>query len=294
VYGQVGSASNGYHTLFHEGGHAAHYLNTVQKETCLNSEYPPASTAWAETQSMFFDSVYSTFEWKQSYAKNKKGEVYSLELFERKLKKLSIRKPLGLSSILMISNFERDIYECKNLTKEKVKKIARYNFKKFTDMSEDSLWLLNVPHIYSWSSACSYHGYGLADLAQTQWRAYFKKKYGYIVDNPKVGKEMTKVWALGAKYSFKEFVKMATGTHLSPHAWIKENTKSVQKIIQEARALVKSREVFHEAKKKRAHIDRPINLNVKILMVNGEEKITDNSNSFEKMADDYAKWLNKQ
>jgi len=290
VYGQVGSASEGYNTLFHEGGHAAHYLNTVQKDTCLNSEYPPASTAWAETQSMFFDTVHSSFEWKQSYAKNKKGETYPLELFERKLKKLSIRRPLGLSSIIMMCNFERDIYECKKLTKKNLKIIARKNYTKFTDMSEDSLLLLNVPHIYSWSSACSYHGYGLAELAQTQWRAYFKKKYGYIVDNKNIGKEMTKVWALGAKHSFKDFIKMATGKSLSPDAWIKESTRSVDSVIRNARNLVKEREQF---KKKNTLKVTPINLNAEISMVSGKEKITDNSKSFEKMESDYAKWLNK-
>ena len=35
VYGQVGSSEGGYNTLFHEGGHAAHLLNTEETEACV-------------------------------------------------------------------------------------------------------------------------------------------------------------------------------------------------------------------------------------------------------------------
>src|SRR5579863_1506573 len=56
VAGQAGSGVQGYNTLFHEGGHAAHLLNTQEREVILNTEYFPASTAWDETQSMFLDT----------------------------------------------------------------------------------------------------------------------------------------------------------------------------------------------------------------------------------------------
>lgn len=299
VYGQPGSSDQGYNTLFHEGGHAAHFLNTIQKDTCLNHEYPPMSTAWAETQSMFFDTVYSSYEWKSMYAKNKKGEVYPLDLFERKLRKSHVRMPLALSSMIMMSHFEQDVYSCKKLTKEKLKALAIKNFKKFTDMSEDSLFLLNVPHLYSWSSACSYHGYGLADLAQTQWRAYFKKKYGSIVDNKKVGKEMLQVWRDGSKYTFKEFVKKATGKNLLSKAWIEENTQSIEVILKKARAQEKRANMLHaretlkkSSKNASQKSKKPINLDAKITMVSGKETIATNAASFEKMTKDYAKWLN--
>jgi hypothetical protein len=78
-------------------------------------------------------------------------------------------------------------------------------------MSADSLSILSVPHIYSWESSASYPGYGLAELALHQWRVYFYRKCGYIVDNPGVGKEMREVWKMGAGKTFKEFVIMATG-----------------------------------------------------------------------------------
>jgi hypothetical protein len=39
-------------------------------EICLNTEYPPASTAWDETQSMFLDTMFDSIEWRTRYAKN--------------------------------------------------------------------------------------------------------------------------------------------------------------------------------------------------------------------------------
>ena len=120
------------------------------------------STAWAETQSMFLDTVFSSLEWETRYARNKYGEPYPIDLFERRAKKLYPLWPLGMRGIMYVMNFEKEIYEAKNLTEEKVKAIARKIFKKYMDMSEDSLSILNVPHIYSWESIASYHGYGLA------------------------------------------------------------------------------------------------------------------------------------
>ena len=51
---QVGSGDDGLNTLFHEGGHAAHFANITQNAPCFSQEYPPTSMSYAETQSMFF------------------------------------------------------------------------------------------------------------------------------------------------------------------------------------------------------------------------------------------------
>lgn len=287
VYGQLGSASQGYTTLFHEGGHAAHHLNSVQEDVCLNHEYPPMSTALAESQSMFLDAVFDSIEWRTRYAKNNDGKVYPFELWERKLRRLHVLSPLGLSSIMAVANFEKIIYEQKNLTKEKVIAIAKKTSKKFFDYSQDSLWLLDVPHIYSWDSTCSYHGYGLAELALAQWREYFYKKYGYIVDNPNIGKEMTEAWKLGSSINFKEFVKLATNKPLSAKAWTSESTKSIPAAITSAKAKI--------ARLKKVPISKAkINLNCKVIMQSGLKNITDNTKSFEDMSAKYALWLKKQ
>jgi Zn-dependent oligopeptidase len=287
VIGQVGAGWDAYHTLFHEGGHAAHFLNMDQTENCLNSEYPPATSPWAETQSMFLDSVFSSTEWRTRYAKNQKDQAYPFAIFERKVKKLHALSPLDLHSVMMVSNFERAIYEAKNLTAKNLIKIAKHTYKKYTDRSVDSMSLLNVPHIYQFESSAAYHGYGLATLAVNQWRAYFYKKYGYIVDNRNIGKEMAKVWAMGSSKTFKEYVKIATGKELSVAAWLEAATSSIPKV------LAKAKKRIARMQKVKKHIGK-INLNAKVILVDGKKKIADNAKSFEDMAETYTLWLNKK
>lgn len=284
VSGQVGSGIQGYNTLFHEGGHAAHLLNSEQEDVILNQEYSPMSMAWSETQSMFLDTLFSSIEWKERYAEDKDGNKYPFDLFERKVKKLNILKPSQMNSIMFVSQFEREIYESKNLTSSKVLSIAKKNYKKYFDMSVDSLSALNIPHIYSWESSASYHGYGLAELALYQWREYFYKKYGYIVDNPKVGKEMVKVWKLGAKKTFKDFVIMATNKKLSVESFLKEVTMSEEEIVKKAKEKIKRLESVKR-------YNRPVNLKATIRMVHGKEEIANNKKSFEDMTMHYKKWI---
>jgi ribosomal protein L21 len=287
VAGQVGSGVIGYNTLFHEGGHAAHFLNTKEREVILNNEYAPMSASWAETHSMFLDTLFSSIEWKTRYATDKNGDSYPFELYERKAKKLHPLRPGRMNSIIFVASFEREIYETKNLTREKVLSIAKKNYKKYYDLAGDSLWALNIPHIYSWESSAAYHGYGLAELALTQWREYFYKKYGYIVDNPKVGTEMANVWQFGSKYTFNQFVMLATGEKLSAQPFLKEVTASVEQTIRNAKTKIKKMERVKKYTK-------PVHLNATIRMVHGKKEIANNKKSFEDMAKTYKKWLLKQ
>lgn len=287
VPGQVGSGNIGMTTLFHEGGHAADRLNCQISESCMNTEYPPASTAWAETQSMFIDTMYSSIEWRVRYAKNSTSQNYPLELYERIAKKLDVVAPLGMMGISMIIDFEKQIYSQKSLNKKKVIEIAQRTFKKYNDFDFPSTMILYVPHLYSWESACSYHGYGLAEMGLAQWRDYFYDKYGFIVDNRNVGKEMMKVWALGSTKTFKEFIRLATGKNISSKSLVNKLTMSLQKKLALSKARIKRMEKVREFKGK-------VDLNAKIRMVHGKQVIADNSKGFEKMAEKYALFLHKQ
>ncbi|OGE85121.1 MAG: hypothetical protein A3J48_03030 [Candidatus Doudnabacteria bacterium RIFCSPHIGHO2_02_FULL_46_11] len=287
VYGQVGSGIQGYATLFHEGGHAADRLNCRQPDACMNTEYPPASTAWAETQSMFLDTMMSSVEWRARYARDNKNQPYPFELFVRKVKKLHPVMPLDMMGIMFVMNFERKIYSVKKLNRKKVLELAKRSYRKHFDMKSDSLLVLSVPHIYSWENACSYHGYGLAELSLAQWREYFYKKYGHIVDNPNVGREMIKAWSYGASKTYAELVKIATGKKLSSQAYISENTRSIAAIISLAKKRIKKLNSVRQYRGK-------VNINAKVRLVHGKQLIADNSKSFEKMAQKYKHWLSSQ
>ena len=286
VLGQPGSAKDAYRTVFHEAGHGADRLNSHMPDACLNTEYPPASTAWAETQSMFLDTVVGSMEWRSRYAQNEKGEIYPFQLFERIVNKLRPLSPLGLMSILSISYLERKLYSEKNLTRKKMLAFTNLTSKKFFDRKNDSFSLLGTPHLYSWESACSYHGYGLAELALSQWRKYFYDKYGYIVDNPHVGKEMKKVWALASSHTYAEFVRIATGKPISAKAYIDSVTMSTKKFL----ALAKSR-IERLAKVPRHK--GPVKLGATIRLVHGKAEIANNKKSFEDMSARYKTWLAK-
>ncbi len=285
VFGQVGSGIQGFNTLFHEGGHAAHLLNSDQTEVCINHEYSPMSTAWAETQSMFLDTLFSGIDWKTRYAEDKDGNKYPFGLFERKIRKLNLLRPLDLYGIMFVCEFEKKIYEAKELNKSKVLSFAKDVSKKYLDYSEDSIGVLNVPHIYSWESSASYHGYGLATLALDQWREYFYKKYGYIVDNPNIGKEMTKVWKLSASKTFSELVEIATGKKLSAESHLNNVTLTTEGVLKKAKDKIKRLEKIKIYKK-------PVKLNAVIKMVSGKKEISNNKKSFEDMAEKYKVWLN--
>lgn len=287
VYGQVGSGFQGGNTLFHECAHAADRLNTEETENCLNTEWPPASVAWAETHSQFMDTMYSSIEWQTRYAKDSNGNPYPFELFERKTKQLRLLAPHGLHHIMFVSEFEKLIYETVDLTKEKVLETARLMSKKYLDFSEESLLVLSVPHIYDWESSAYYHAYGLAILALEQWRKYFYDKYEYIVDNPEVGREMTEVWKLASSKNFKEFVKLATGKELSPEAFLEQVTMSTENYLARARQRIERMKTVPE-------FNGSVNLNAHIRMLHGKEVIADNSVSFEDMAEKYKNWLATQ
>ncbi|OGZ66154.1 MAG: hypothetical protein A3C50_01540 [Candidatus Staskawiczbacteria bacterium RIFCSPHIGHO2_02_FULL_43_16] len=284
VAGQVGSGVIGYNTLFHEGGHAAHMLTAEQPDVILNQEYAPMSTSWAEVQSMFLDTLFSSIEWKTRYAVNAAGQPYPFELFERKLKKLHVLAPSRMNSILFVAAYERDIYETKNLNAQKVLAIAKKHYKKYFDMSIDSLSALNIPHIYSWESSAAYHGYGLAELGLSQWREYFYKKYGYMVDNKNVGKEMAKVWKLAARHTYKEFIKMATGKPISAEPFLKDVTISIEQKLKQAKEKIKRLQ-------KVPHHRGPVRLNAIVRMVHGKKEIANSKQSFETMAAKYKKWV---
>ena len=67
---QVGSGRTALVTLLHEGGHAAHFANVLQRSPFFSQERAPTSVAYAELQSMFLDSLAGDAAWLGRYARN--------------------------------------------------------------------------------------------------------------------------------------------------------------------------------------------------------------------------------
>ncbi len=127
------------------------------------------------------------------------------------------------------------------------------------------------------------------DAALTRAAAAIRalKKFGYIVDNPRVGKELTKMWSYSMLYPAKTLVKMATGKLLSPEAFIKNATMPIDAVLKRAKERIARLANV-------PHFTKPVDLGGRIIMWHGKKKIADNSKSFEDMDRKYRAWLKTQ
>ena len=107
---QVGSGLRAINTLFHEGGHAAHFANVVQNSPCFSQEYAPTSMAYAETQSMFCDSLLSDADWLERYARNAQGEAIPDALIRDRVASSQPMRAFDERSIAVVPYFESALY----------------------------------------------------------------------------------------------------------------------------------------------------------------------------------------
>ena len=218
---KVGSGINALTTLFHEGGHAAHFSNIDRPAPCFSQEFAPSSVAFAETQSMFLDSLIDDSDWQYKYAKNKDGERIPQELINKGLSNVHKFRAQRLRYMLTVSYVEKGIYEMTDdaLTAENILAMAQWWEQKMQCMETVSRPTMCIPHIISGEASAYYHGYTLAEMAVYQTKDYFFKKYGYIVDNPEVGKELAKVyWECGNEKDFLTLVEELTGEPFTARA----------------------------------------------------------------------------
>jgi hypothetical protein len=72
-----------------------------------------------------------------------------------------------------------------------------------------------------YQASCYYHGYVLAEMAVHQTRAFFLRRDGHLVDNPKVGPTLAaEMWAPGNSQPFLGLVEKLTGQPLDGAAWV--------------------------------------------------------------------------
>ncbi len=283
----IGDGFDMWHTLFHEWGHAAHFAHMDQQDVILNTEYPPASTAWAETQSMFMDSVMSSIEYKTLYAQNSDGDYFPWDQFEARVRKLHPLAGRRMMSIAAMVQFERQIYTSTDLTTDKVLDIANgVSLNYFSHTTPLPRPLLAV-HPFNWESACSYHGYGMADLAVYQYREFFFERDGYILDNPLVWPRMEKFRKFGSSLPMDELVLQATGKPLSPDAYLRSINKTIDEVLDTARERIATA---------RAHQSTSIevNLDTTITLVHGKEMIASSTEWFDVICDKFTQFLMTQ
>ena len=283
---QVGSGYDGINTLFHEGGHAAHFANVKMNAPCFSQEFAPTSMAYAETQSMFCDSLLTDADWLKQYALDDQDKPVPDEIIQAMINSRQPFKAYEERSILVVPYFERALYQLSDeeLTPERITKLARDCEKQILGLECSPRPLLAIPHLLSDESACAYQGYLLAHMAVYQTRAYFLDKFGYLTDNPEIGPLLAKhYWHAGNNLSHNETIVSLTGEgfnakyladvcNLSPaQAWDVQQQK-IKALETRERVPVAS-------------------LNAAIKVVDGSKELASNTLSDEQMCDDFERYI---
>ncbi len=285
---QVGSGARAIHTLFHEGGHAAHFANVTQNSPCFSQEFAPTSMAYAETQSMFCDSLLGDADWLKRYACNAKGEPMPDALIRARIQTTQPFAAFGERGILVVPYFERALYQLTDfeLTPERVLALARETELRILGVAIGPRPMLGIPHLLNQESAASYHGYLLANMAVYQTRAYFERTHGFLTDNPAIGPALAEhYWARGNGVSHNQTLMDLTGEPFNAKYLADYCNRTVDEAWEKACAQMAgaATRVYPEATQ--------VDLDAHIRIVHGAELIADNSESDDAMCRQFEAWV---
>jgi hypothetical protein len=286
--GALGAGQRALKTLFHEGGHAAHFANIDMPSPCFGQEFAPTSTSFAETQSMFLDSLPDDADWQQRYALDGQSSPVPLALIERSIAANQPKAAWTMRSLLSVCYAEKAIYELPSeaLTAERVLSVLR-------EVEQEMLFVeggsarptLSIPHLLSGDFSATYHGYVLAQMAVAQARRHFQDRDGHLVDNPRVGPELAKVWwQPGNSVGFIEFIRRLTGHALSAAALAEHLNQTVEQRRVEAEQSIQALAGIPLA-------PAALDLAARIHVVHGHESVAELNGDFAKFAAQFATWI---
>jgi hypothetical protein len=284
---QTGSGLRAINTLFHEGGHAAHFANVVQNSPCFSQEYAPTSMAYAETQSMFCDSLVSDADWLMRYATTADGRAIPPALILERIASSQPMRACDARSIAVVPYFESALYQMSenDLTPDAVLGLARETEMRVLGI-ESPRPLLAIPHLLNQESAASYQGYLLALMAVAQTRAHFLSELGYLTDNTAIGPLLAAhYWEPGNSVDHNSMLRSLTGEGFSARHLADECNDSVEE------ASARAEEMMRSAATRRYPDGVPDTLNADIRIVHGAEVLADSSHGEEAMCDRFEAWV---
>jgi hypothetical protein len=284
---QVGSGLRAINTLFHEGGHAAHFANVVQNSPCFSQEYAPTSMAYAETQSMFCDSLLSDADWLMRYAKTDDGQPIPAELILDRIAAAQPMRAFDARQIAVVPHFEAALYQMSDaeLTPDAVLRLARETERRVLGL-ESPRPLLAIPHLLNQESAASYQGYLLALMAVAQTRAHLLRTVGFLTDNPAIGPILSAhYWEPGNSVDHDRMLRGLTGEGFSAKYLADECTASA------ADARARAADVMRTAAARRYPNDPATRLDAHIRIVHGAELLADSGDGEDAMCDRFEAWV---
>ncbi len=283
---QVGSGFDGINTLFHEGGHAAHFANVKMNAPCFSQEFAPTSMAYAETQSMFCDSLLTDADWLKQYALNAADEAVPDEIIKAMIDSKQPFKAYEERSILVVPYFERALYELSDdeLSPERVTRLAREMEKRILGLECSPRPLMAIPHLLSDDAACSYQGYLLAHMAVYQTRAYLTEKFGYLTDNPEIGPLLAQhYWHAGNSVNHNGTIEALTGEGFNAKYLADECNLSVAQAWK-----IEQQKIAGLANRPQADV---ASLNATIVVVDGSEELAANTVSNNDMCNSFERYI---
>jgi hypothetical protein len=284
---QVGSGIRAINTLFHEGGHAAHFANVVQNSPCFSQEYAPTSMAYAETQSMFCDSLLSDADWLVRYARNPRGEAIPQALIHDRIAASQRLRSFDERSIAVVPYFESALYRLADaeLTPATVLALARDTERRVLGM-ESPRPLLAIPHLLNQESAASYQGYLLAHMAVYQTRAFFLREHGYLTDNPGIGPALAAhYWTPGNSVDHAATLRSLTAEGFSARYLADACNRSPDEAWKDAQ------ETMAAAATRQYSADAPATLDAHIRVVHGTELLSDSQDGEDAMCARFETWV---
>lgn len=287
---QVGSGQRAVNTLFHEGGHAAHFANVTQNAPCFSQEFAPTSMAYAETQSMFCDSLLNDGDWLKRYARNAAGEAMPDELIRDRIAATQPMRAFDERAIAVVPYFEAALYRLpeQDLTPEKVLALARATELRIQGVAAGPRPLLAIPHLLNQESAASYQGYLLAHMAVWQTRAYFLREYGYLTDNPAIGPLLAEhYWGPGNSIDHDATLRRLTGEGFSARYLADACNESVDE------AWARDRAAIAAAATRAAGPELPA-LDAMIRVVHGDEVLADSGAGESAMCAQFEAWVERR
>jgi oligoendopeptidase F len=292
VPGAVGSGLKATETLFHEGGHAAHFANITEGAPCFSMEFAPTSVAYAETQSMFMDSLLGDPDFRVRYALDAKGAAMPEALVLEATRQRQPLKAFEVRMLMTVPFAERALYEMSDAERTPRHVLATFRRveRELQGLDAGVRPMLAVPHLLAGESSAYYHGYVLAELAVQTTRAFFLQRDGHLTDNPRVGPDLARAyWQRGNALTFDETLARLTGKGLTADALVGCCNRGVDEALAETRACLK-------AAQGRPPATGPIALDAKVRVVHGKELIAESSapGDFEKAASKFAKWVRTQ
>ena len=288
VLGQAGGGLRALETLFHEGGHAAHFSNILSTAPCFSHEFAPTSVAYAETQSMFLDSLLEDADWRTRYARDAEGRPMPMELIERAIAEQQPFRGWDMRAMLTIPFAERALYELPDdqLEPERVLALCRDIEQRLQGLTAGVRPVLAVPHLLSGESSAYYHGYVLAEMAVYQTRDYFLGRDGHLVDNPRIGPDLAEhYWSPGNAVSFDDTLRRLTGAPLSADALVAACNLGTDDAIAGARDAVARLPSIPED-------HAPVDLGADIRVIHGRELVAATADGgFDQACERFAAWV---